>query len=76
MPASATQTDAVAVTPAYPWLFWMLAALLAVAILMLASWLLRQWLPVGPDTRVTVLPAPPTTVPPPPPPVDQPSQIE
>jgi hypothetical protein len=67
MPVAATGTAAAVVASPFPWLFWLLAALLAIAILILASWLLRQYLPVDPDTRVTVLPTPPTTVPPPPP---------
>ncbi len=66
MPAAATGA-ATAAAAAFPWLFWLLAALLAIVILMLASWLLRQCMPVEPDTRVTVLPGTPTTVPPPPP---------
>jgi hypothetical protein len=52
----------------FPWLFWLLAGLLAIAILLLASWLLRQCMPVPPDMRVTELapdpPPPPEPAPP------------
>ncbi len=52
----------------FPWLFWLLAGLLAIAILLLASYLLRQCMPVPPDMRVTELPPePPPPAPPPPP---------
>ncbi|HEX2886627.1 hypothetical protein [Vineibacter terrae] len=47
----------------FPWLFWLIAGLLAIAVLLLASWLLRQRMPVPPDMRVTELPP----LPPPPP---------
>ncbi|MCW5747449.1 MAG: hypothetical protein KIT36_14770, partial [Alphaproteobacteria bacterium] len=50
------------------WWLWLLAGLLAIAILMLASWLLRHYLPVPPDLRVTELPPePPPPAPPAPP---------
>ena len=52
----------------FPWLLWLLAGLLAILILMLASYLLRQFMPVPPDMRVTELPAPPAPRPEPPPP--------
>ncbi|MCW5747447.1 MAG: hypothetical protein KIT36_14760 [Alphaproteobacteria bacterium] len=52
----------------FPWLFWLLAGLLAILILLLASWLLRQCMPVPPDLRVTELPQPPAPPPDPPPP--------
>jgi hypothetical protein len=51
----------------FPWLFWLLAGLLAILVLLAASWLLRQCMPVSPDVRVTALPPEP---PPPPPPPD------
>lgn len=54
----------------FPWLFWLLAGLVAIAILMLASWLLRQCTPVPPDLRVTELPQAPA---PPEPPVPDPT---
>ncbi|HEX2888680.1 hypothetical protein [Vineibacter terrae] len=52
----------------FPWLLWLLAGLLAILILLAASWLLRHWLPVPPDLRVTELPpeSPPPAPPPPP----------
>jgi hypothetical protein len=64
MPAA---TAGVVARERFPWLLWLLAGLLAIAILMAASWLLRHVLPVPPDLRVTQLPPPP---PPPPPPPD------
>ncbi len=67
-PLSPSQVPAAVVAAAaFPWLFWLLAALFAILILMAASWVLRQIMPVEPDLRVTVLPAPP---PPPPPEYD------
>ena len=68
--AQAGASPAVAAVAAFPWLFWLLAALLAIALLMAASWLLRQCMPVEADLRVTELPPPPP--PPPPPPVYNP----
>ena len=70
MPAPVPDAPSVPVASAaaaarFPWLFWLLASLLAIAILMAASWLLRQYLPVEPDRRVTVLPGPPLPLPPP-----------
>ena len=70
MPVAATGTMATAA--AFPWLFWLLASLLAILILMLASWLLRQCMPVEPDTRVTVVPGAQSTAPPPLPPAPDP----
>ncbi len=59
---------AVLVRERFPWLFWLLAGLLAIATLLLASWLLRQCMPVPPDMRVTQLPPePPPPAPPAPP---------
>lgn len=50
----------------FPWLVWLLAGLVAIAILMMASWLLRQCMPVPPDLRITELPPlPPPPQPPP-----------
>jgi len=47
---------AVLVREHFPWLFWLLAALLAILALMLASYLLRQCMPVPPDMNVSQLP--------------------
>ncbi|HKU97684.1 MAG TPA: hypothetical protein VJR58_20510 [Vineibacter sp.] len=66
--AMAAAGPAVLVREQFPWLFWLLAGLLAILILMLASYLLRQCMPVPPDMRVTELPAPPAPPPEPPPP--------
>jgi hypothetical protein len=63
---AASAGPAVLVRERFPWLFWLLAGLLAIAVLLLASWLLRQCMPVPPDMRVTQLPPEP---PPPAPPV-------
>ena len=59
---------AVLVRERFPWLFWLLAALLAIVALMLASYLLRQCMPVPPDVTVSRLPpeAPPPAQPAPP----------
>ncbi len=63
-------TGAAAIVPRerFPWLFWLLAGLLAILALLVASWLLRQCMPVPPNLQVTELPAPPAPPPEPPPP--------
>jgi hypothetical protein len=68
---AAEQPVAARAVAAFPWPFWLLAALMAILLLMLASWVLRHNLPVDPDVQVTVLPPPPP--PPPPPPVYDPT---
>jgi hypothetical protein len=62
---------AAALRERFPWLFWLLAGLLAILVLLAASWLLRHCMPVPPDLRVTQLPPPPP--PPPAPPVQDPA---
>ncbi|HJQ56010.1 MAG TPA: SrfA family protein [Vineibacter sp.] len=56
-----------------PWLFWLLAGLVAIALLLLASWLLRHFMPAPPDLRVTELAPPPA--PPPDPPLPDPTVV-
>jgi hypothetical protein len=69
MPMVVASTGAAALAgPRFPWLFWLLAGLLAILILLAASWLLRHVLPVPPDLRVTELPPDPPPPPPPAPP--------
>ncbi|TXL71069.1 hypothetical protein FHP25_31855 [Vineibacter terrae] len=64
LPLTLAPTGAAALPRArFPWLFWLIAGLLAIAVLLLASWLLRQCMPVPPDMRVTELP--PLSPPPP-----------
>src|SRR5262249_45982356 len=43
----------------FPWLFWLLAGLLAILIALLAAYLLRQFMPVPPDMTVAQLPPEP-----------------
>jgi hypothetical protein len=59
---------ALATTTPFPWLFWLLTGLVAIALLMAGSWLLRYYLPVLPEVHVTRLPPAPAPPPPPPPP--------
>jgi hypothetical protein len=51
----------------FPWLFWLLAGLLAIVLLLLAAWALRHIMPVPPDLRLTEQTAPPAPPPGPPP---------
>ena len=68
MPAMAPAAAAVLTREQFPWLFWLLAGLMAILILLSASWVLRQIMPVPPDLRVTELPPePPPPAPPAPP---------
>ncbi len=55
----ASDGAAVLVRERFPWLFWLLAGLLAILIVLLASYLLRQCMPVPPEMRVSELPAEP-----------------
>lgn len=43
----------------FPWLAGLMASMAAIVIVLLAAWMLRQFVPVAPDLRITELPAPP-----------------
>ncbi len=67
-PTMAAPAMAVLADEPFPWLFWLLAGLLAIVLLLAASWLLRQCMPVPAEMRVTRLAPDPPPPPPPPPP--------